>query len=169
MDTTHYRKSGQYLKAADISRPMRLIITGCTEATFDEEIKLVLHFQGVDRGLVLGTKNLTFLQDNFGFESEDWTGQEVVLWNDTSVVFNGKAGSLRLRFPDAPPLQKQPPMAAPQRPARPAPAKAKTLTQVLGPSKAPPARRPQRTEENLEADVPQDVGQEAMAEEESPF
>lgn len=110
--------SGSYLKAADLPRPVTVIIDRVAEEQLGEEGKreqrLVMYFRGKERGLVLNKTNNDMLVALFGSdESDEWRGQSITLWNDPSVTFNGQRGGIRIR--SAPPAQRSAP--APQRPA----------------------------------------------------
>lgn len=63
------------------------------------EKKLVMHFVGKDKALILNRTNCESLEDICGTDDyEAWVGATVVLYTDPSVMFGGKrVGGLRIR------------------------------------------------------------------------
>ena len=98
----------KYLKSADITNPIKVVIRGCRIEGIDEEgkeQKPVLYFNGMDRGLVLNKTNATMISGAFGSETDNWTGKTVGLWVDPNVMFgNEKRPGLRVKVFSAEPV-----------------------------------------------------------------
>jgi hypothetical protein len=81
-------------------------IKGWREVAFEDnngvtKDKFVLDFKEENiKPLVLNLTNGHILADIFGNEDFDgWTGKEIVLFNDKTVIYNGKVGGIRVRAP----------------------------------------------------------------------
>ena len=61
--------------------------------------KWVMYFEEHDKGLVCGTTNRQLAANALGSkETEDWMGQQIVIYNDPNVTFGAEVtGGLRLR------------------------------------------------------------------------
>lgn len=126
-----------YLKAADLQgQPRRVTIASCQPEQLGQgEIKPILKFAGVPKGLVLNKTNSMMLAAAFGPETTAWTGREIELVSEM-VMFQGRAmPGIRVRiaatvapapvaadpFANATPAPAAPP---PQAPAAPPPEQA---------------------------------------------
>ncbi len=96
-------KTSNYLKKEDVGAGVLVTIKGMREENIakennPEELKWLIYFNEYPKPLV---SNVTHREQIAGYlnsrVSEDWTGQQVVLWNDPSVVFQGKIGAIRIR------------------------------------------------------------------------
>ena len=89
-----------YLKAADLkNRTIKLKIGGVTfeEIGQDKDKKPILHFAGVEKGLVLNKTNATTIGSIHGQELEGWTGKEIELF-EQMVPFQGQnVAAIRVR------------------------------------------------------------------------
>jgi hypothetical protein len=101
-----------YLKKEDFPEQETLTINEVR----DEEVtapgkkpkrKLVLSFDGIDKGLVLNQANGDALFEMTGHDDpEQWVGQRVEAYNDPHVTYAGKRiGGIRLRKPAAVPAK----------------------------------------------------------------
>jgi hypothetical protein len=97
---------GSYLKKDDVSPPQVWTITDVKEQTVtapgkEPKDKLVLFFDGTQKGLVLNMTNGDALYDMTGQDDpEEWIGQRVELFVDDAVAYAGKRiGGVRLRKP----------------------------------------------------------------------
>lgn len=115
--------NSRYLKKEELLQPTTYTVSEVVEenvAMENEPLKMrwVAKFQESEKGLVLNKTNL----DNGAFVSgvtntDNWAGQKFTLFNDQSVMFNGKRGGIRIQIPqqNAPPVQSQaPPNAEPE-------------------------------------------------------
>lgn len=122
-----------YLKAADLhGRAVRVSISHVDiEEISGGERKPVLYFQGKDKGLVLNKTNSNNIASAYGYETEDWQGQPVELF-EMMVDFQGKSvPAIRIRVPRV------------------------SKAQVIQPKNGPDERSPSpRTNEVLDDDIP---------------
>lgn len=95
---------GTYLKSEDITRPVRVIVERVELADVKDENgnisrKLVAHFGGKEKGLILNQTNCEALQFASGTgDYEQWGGMPMELYVDDNVKFGSKTVSgLRLR------------------------------------------------------------------------
>jgi hypothetical protein len=124
-------KQSRYLSRADVTKPVLLTMREVVQEDVSmesepEKLRWVLYFNEAEKGLVLNATNGQIIAQFTGSEETDhWLGQKVVLYDDPSIMFGGKAvGGIRARQPR---LQGQPPAATkplfkpPGKPAAPAP------------------------------------------------
>jgi hypothetical protein len=94
---------GAYLTHEDFPEPEILTIREAREEEVTPpggkpEIKWVLYFEEIEKGLVLNKTNSKWLEKFTGTEYPvDWIGVRLEAYNDPSVVFNDTAGGIRLR------------------------------------------------------------------------
>jgi hypothetical protein len=109
MDMSKYVGS-KFLTAADYPRPAILTIQMTSEDPIGEEqqVKPIVWFEKVERGLVLNRTNMNMLIELFGLESDAWAGQRIEIFTDPNVTYAGRrTPALRLRAPQqrvAPPV-----------------------------------------------------------------
>lgn len=103
MNISELRES-KFLKRSDVGDGTIVTITGVTQSNVakegaPEELKWVLHVAEFDKGLVLNSTNGQLIAQALkSEESDDWTGQQIVLYDDPSVSFGGKlVGGIRVR------------------------------------------------------------------------
>ncbi len=94
----------KYLKKEDFPRPTLVTIRSFTHENVaqqgqPEEKKWIMHFAEFDSGMVMNSTNLQLCAQALGSEeTEEWMGQQVVVFNDPNVSFGGKrTGGLRIR------------------------------------------------------------------------
>lgn len=96
-------KTSNYLKKEDVGSGKLATIRGMKEENIAkegqlEELKWLIYFNEFQKPLV---SNVTHREQIAGYlntrESDEWTGKQVILWNDPSVVFQGKIGAIRIR------------------------------------------------------------------------
>jgi hypothetical protein len=97
---------GAYLTKADVTPPVVWTINNVEERTVtapgkEPKDKLVLFFDGTQKGLVLNMTNGDTLFELTGHsDPEEWIGQRVELYVDEQVAYAGKKiGGVRLRKP----------------------------------------------------------------------
>lgn len=101
---------GSYLKQEDLQgRAVRVVVS--TVAVEDlkgdgdkTEHKLIMHFVGKDKSMVLNRTNCEAMEAIVGTDDyAAWVGHTVVLFTDPTVKFGGKTvGGLRIRSAAAP-------------------------------------------------------------------
>ena len=88
--------SSDYLKAADLDSDLQVTISrveakalgGDDESGKQAEVKPVIHFNGLDKGLVCNKTNAMEIARSYGMDMEQWAGNDLVLYT-TSVTFQG--------------------------------------------------------------------------------
>jgi hypothetical protein len=90
----------EYLKAADLQgRQVTVKISRVEMKDIGEEVKPVLYLEGKDKGLVLNKTNANSISAAYGDETDEWIGQEIVLY-ETAVEFQGRrVQGIRCRVP----------------------------------------------------------------------
>src|ERR1017187_512323 len=92
-----------WLKCDDLQgRQVKVTIEKYSFEEIGEERKLVLHFQGKEKGLVCNKTNAgSIAQICRSEEMDDWIGQSIILF-PTTTPFNGKATACIRVLPPAP-------------------------------------------------------------------
>ena len=111
--------AGKHLSKDQLTQDLTLTIDSCTPNKVNVAMenqppswKYILSFQDAPNGqtLPLNVTNLNTIAAVTGLRnSDDWGGQQITLFNDMSVSYNGKNGGIRVR--QAPPQGAVPPAA----------------------------------------------------------
>jgi hypothetical protein len=108
MNVNDLRQS-KYLKKEEFDTPATVTISGVHQENVakegaEEELRWIMTFAELDKGLVLNTTNGQLIERITGQrESEDWIGKKIVLYHEPNVTFGGKLlGGIRVRAPKAP-------------------------------------------------------------------
>ncbi len=124
----------KYLKASDLQgRNVTVKMGRVEQEKIGDDMKLILYFQGKEKGVVLNKTNANNVAAIYGGETEDWYGKDITLV-EAMVDFQGKSvPAIRMRAPprnSAPARQPQRQMAEadgyddrPEPPPRAAPAR----------------------------------------------
>jgi hypothetical protein len=95
-----YPSSSKYLKASDLKdREIRVKIAGHEVAKFDNGNKVVLTFEGKERGLTLNKTNAMKIAAAYGEDIEGWRGQEVIMYPDKTDYQGSLVDCIRVRIP----------------------------------------------------------------------
>jgi hypothetical protein len=99
-------KSSRFLKQSDVGVGVLVTITSLTQENVaadgaEETLKYCLHFEELERPMVLNSTNGQLIAKILGSEeSDDWVGKKVVLYADPNISFGGKiTGGIRVRAP----------------------------------------------------------------------
>jgi hypothetical protein len=106
----------KYLKASDLQgRQVNVTMNRAAYEVIGDDRKLILYFQGKEKGMVLNKTNANNIAALYGQDTDDWQGQDVVLF-EAMVDFQGKTvPAIRVRGPSRnKPSQKPTQQAAPQ-------------------------------------------------------
>lgn len=108
----------KYLKASDLQgRNVTVKMGRVEQEKIGDDMKLILYFQGKEKGVVLNKTNANNVAAIYGGETEDWYGKEITLV-EAMVDFQGKSvPAIRMR---APPRREAARQAAPRREMAPA-------------------------------------------------
>lgn len=120
MDASEFLSSdAALLKKEDIGNARALCIISDIQTTeFDGDRKIVLRFDGKEKGMSLNKTNTRIMVEAFGRETNGWIGQQVEVWVDPYVTYAGKVvGGLKV----TPKIHQPPTAQQPQAPAQPAP------------------------------------------------
>lgn len=97
-------KDSKFLKRADVGEGTIVTITGIEQVNVakegaPEDKKWALHVAEFDKSMVLNSTNGQLIAQALkSEESDDWTGKQVVLYDDPSVSYGGKlVGGIRVR------------------------------------------------------------------------
>src|SRR6185369_9412615 len=92
----------QYLKAADLGgREIRVTMGRVEREKIGTDLKLVLFFEGKEKGLVLNKTNANTIGDGYGDDTDDWYKQPIILFS-VKTDYQGKVvDAIRCRVPTA--------------------------------------------------------------------
>ena len=108
---------GSFLKADDLKGASpRVTISSVEVKDFDDGKKIIVHFQGKEKCLVVNKTNASILAENIGStDTDDWVGHTVQLCVK-KVEFQGKlVPAIRVVLNDAAPVAPSPRKPAPAR------------------------------------------------------
>lgn len=90
----------KYLKAADLQgRQVTVKIERADQETIGDDRKLVIYFQGKEKGFVCNKTNANNIAFIYGPDTDDWKGCEITLF-EAMVDFQGKTvAAIRVRAP----------------------------------------------------------------------
>ncbi len=107
--------TSKYLKCADVPDPVIITIKGVKRVNIardddEPEYKWVIKFEEYDKPMVLNSTNLhvaaKLLKSD---DTDEWTGQELILWADPNVQYKGElVGGLRFRGQEKAPVKAAP-------------------------------------------------------------
>src|SRR6266404_6145292 len=70
----------KYLKASDLQgRDVTVKMGRVEQEKVGDDHKLILYFQGKEKGMVLNRTNANSIADVYGGETEDWYGHSIIL------------------------------------------------------------------------------------------
>lgn len=99
-------KDSKFLKRTDVGGGTLATIRMLSQENVakegsDPELKWCLHFDELEKPLVLNSTNAQIISKILNQEdTDDWTGGKVVLYDDPNVSFGGKlVGGIRVRAP----------------------------------------------------------------------
>lgn len=101
----------KYIKASDLKgQQVTVKMERIEHETIGDDNKVVLYFQGKEKGLVLNVTNKNMIVDTYGPETDEWIAQPVILY-EAMVQYQSKM---------VPAIRIKAPPRAMQRPAKPA-------------------------------------------------
>lgn len=79
-----------YIKASDLQgREVSVVIASAEVEKVGNDRKLVLHFQGKQKGMICNRTNANRIAHSYGNDTDGWVGKEIVLYSDM-VDFQGR-------------------------------------------------------------------------------
>lgn len=100
----YYESENQYIKASDLPQgkevPVR--ISRIQEGEFEDEKrgkihKLIVFFEGKEKGLVLNKTNATTIAAAYGPESDTWVGKNIFLYSTKVSFGDNMVDAVRVR------------------------------------------------------------------------
>lgn len=90
----------KYLKAADLQgKNVKLTIRLCNMEKIKDDHVLVIYFERADKGMVCNKTNAKKIASAYGDETDNWPGQEIILY-EAEVDYNGETvPAIRVRIP----------------------------------------------------------------------
>jgi hypothetical protein len=113
----------KYLKQTDFPKPKLLTIKGVTRANLAKEgeipeYKWTVSFEELAKPMVMNATNLKRCFKACGDDTDDWPGQQIVVYTDDEVEYAGKVvGGLRVRAPKQAAAPEPAPKPAARKPA----------------------------------------------------
>ncbi len=142
MPSIHDLKQSNFLTRQDAGRGILVTIRGFDQKNVakegaPEDLKYVLHFNEVEKPLVLNSTNGQIIASITKSEDfEGWIGKQIVLYDDPNVSFGGKlVGGIRVRAPRI--AAPAPATAAPRPVSAPISAPVQSLAEPEGDSEVP--------------------------------
>lgn len=96
----------KFLRKADVDPPVLVTIGNLEQVDVSmegepAELKWALHFEELDKPLIMNSTNAAIIAKVTGSEdTDDWVSHKVVLFKDDNVSFGGKlVGGIRVRAP----------------------------------------------------------------------
>lgn len=104
----------KYLKAADLQgKNVKVTIKLVNIEKIGDDHKLVLYFEGADKGMVCNKTNAKKIASAYGDETDEWPGNDIVLY-EAEVDFQGDTvPAIRVRIPTKPIVATAKPATAP--------------------------------------------------------
>lgn len=97
----------KYLKAADLDgKPALYKMDRAAFETIGNDRRLILYFESQEKGMVLNKTNASNIAKLYGDDTDEWSGQEIVLF-EAMVDFKGETvPAIRVRGPKKPSAKK---------------------------------------------------------------
>src|SRR6185437_8452532 len=88
----------KYLKASDLqSREVTVKISRAEIEKLGDDSKLILYFDGKNKGLVTNKTNADRIAHVYGNNTDDWLGNEIILYPDMVNFQNRVVEAIRVR------------------------------------------------------------------------
>jgi hypothetical protein len=106
----------KYLKSDDLQgKQIKLIMGHVDREKIGEDSRPVLYFKGIEKGLVLNKTNSYKIKETYGDDTEEWTGQPIVLFSIMTDFKGETVQGIRVRAPTAKEMQPAAPATVPPR------------------------------------------------------
>lgn len=90
----------KYLSAADLSGAnVRVVMQHVEMEKLGDDTKPVLYFKGKQKGLALNKTNSKAIAEAYGDETDDWNGQEIILFPVMTDYQGKQVEAIRVRAP----------------------------------------------------------------------
>jgi len=92
----------KYLKADDLrGRETRVTISRVEREKMGDDVKPVVYFNGKEKGVVLNKTNSYTIATAYGDETNDWFGNDVILFSVMTEYGGKTTPAIRVRIPTA--------------------------------------------------------------------
>lgn len=92
----------KYLKADDLGgREIRVTIARVEREKMGDDFKPVVYFNGKEKGVVLNKTNSFTIANAFGDETNDWFGNDIILFSVMTEYGGKTTPAIRVRLPTA--------------------------------------------------------------------
>lgn len=99
----------KYLKASDLQgQTHRLVISNAYMEDVGDDRRLVLYFQGRQKGLVCNKTNGTKIGDAYGDDTDLWIGRTIEIFPSVTDFQGKEVDCIRVQIPRNDPAQQQP-------------------------------------------------------------
>lgn len=103
MNVDEIYPSSKSLKAADLQgKTVKVTIANCEAKKFDNGNKIILTFQGKEKGLVVNKTNAKIIASAYGGNTDGWLGKGIEIYPDKTMFGTDLVDCIRVRIP-APP------------------------------------------------------------------
>jgi hypothetical protein len=91
---------GNHFKGEELDKPLLLTIDETSSKEFDDgKEKLIVSFREDDHTLVLNMTNAQTIAELYGDETDDWTGEKIVIYRDKTNFAGKRVDCIRVRAP----------------------------------------------------------------------
>lgn len=92
----------KYLKADDLKgREVRVTIANVEREKMGDDFKPVVYFKGKEKGVVLNKTNSYTIASAYGDDTDDWFGNDVILFSVMTEYGGKTTPAIRCRIPTA--------------------------------------------------------------------
>ena len=99
----------KYIKASDLGgQNHQLVISNAGMEDVGDDRRLVLYFQGREKGLVCNKTNGTKIGDAYGDDTDFWIGKSIVIFPSVTDYQGKEVDCIRVQIPKNDPAQQQP-------------------------------------------------------------
>lgn len=103
MNVNEIYPSGKSLKAEDLKgHTVKVKISGTEVKKFDNGNKVILSFEGKEKGLVVNKTNAKIIASAYGPDTDHWVGKAIEIYPDKTMFGADLVDCIRVRIP-APP------------------------------------------------------------------
>jgi len=100
MNVNEIYPSSKSLKAEDLKgHTVKVTISGTEVKEFENGKKIVLAFQGKEKGLVVNKTNAKIIASAYGDNTDWWTGKQIEIYPDKTMFGAELVDCIRVRVP----------------------------------------------------------------------
>ena len=100
MNVNEIYPSSKSLKAEDLKgHTVKVTIAGTSVKDFDNGKKIILSFEGKEKGLVVNKTNATIIASAYGGDTNGWHGKQLEIYPDKTMFGADLVDCIRVRIP----------------------------------------------------------------------